>query len=109
MNRLTLRLSLAIAALVTGFLAIGLYALSEHHFDRMVESRRRAAELQNRILEAALRQQMLEKHADSPLIAAILREVGAQPEVQSAMILDHAGVVRQSSRRELLGKHFSRD
>lgn len=109
LNRLTLRLSLAITALVTGFLAVGLYALSEHHFDRMVEGRRRAAELQNRILEAALRHQMLGKHENSPLIAAILREVASQPEVQSAMILDHDGVVRQSSRQELVGKHFSRD
>ncbi len=109
MNRLTLRLSLAITALVTSLLAVGLYVLSEHHFSRMVEGRRRAAELQNRILEAALRHQMLEKHSDSPLIATILREVGSQPEVQNVMILDHQGIVRQSSRQELVGKHFSRD
>jgi PAS domain S-box-containing protein len=108
MNRLTLRLSLAITALVTSLLGVGLYALSEHHFDRMVESRRRAAELQNRILEAALRHQMLEKRANSALIATILREVGSQPEVQNVMILDHEGVVRQSSHPDLVGQHFSR-
>ncbi|MBP1687920.1 MAG: hypothetical protein H6Q33_4063, partial [Deltaproteobacteria bacterium] len=68
MNRLTLRLSLAITALVTSLLGVGLYALSEHHFNRMVEGRRRAAELQNRILEAALRHQMLEKRAHGSLI-----------------------------------------
>lgn len=109
MNRLTLRLSLAVAALVTSLLGVGLYVLSEHHFDRMVESRRRAAELQNRILEAALRHQMLEQHANSSLIGTILREVGLQPEVQGVMILDHDGVVRQSSRPELVGTRFSRE
>jgi PAS domain S-box-containing protein len=109
MNRLTLRLSLAITALVTSLLGVGLYALSQHHFNRMVEGRRRAAELQNRILEAALRHQMLEKRANSSLIATILHEVGSQPEVQSVMILDHDGVVRQSSRQELVGERFSRE
>ena len=108
-NRLTLRLSLAITALVTGLLGLGLYVLSEHHFDRMVEGRRRAAELQNRMLEAALRHQMLEKRANSTLIAAILGEVGSQPEVQNVMILDHEGVVRQSSRQELVGQRVPRD
>jgi PAS domain S-box-containing protein len=108
-NRLTLRLSLAITVLVTGLLALGLYVLSEHHFRRMVESRRQAAELQNRILEAALRHQMLEKRAQSTLIATILREVGSQPEVQNVMILDHEGVVRQSSHQELVGQQVPRD
>ncbi len=108
-NRLTLRLSLAVLTLVTGLLALGLYALSAHHFNRMVEARRQAAELQNRMLEAALRHQMLEKHAKSELIATILREVGSQPEVQTVMILDHEGVVRQSSHPEQVGQQFSRD
>jgi len=109
MNRLTLRLSLAITALVTSLLGVGLYALSEHHFNRMVEGRRRAAELQNRILEAALRHQMLEKRAHGSLIPTILHEVGSQPEVQGVMILDHDGVVRQASREELVGERFSRE
>ena len=107
-NRLVLRLSLAIAALVTSLLAVGLYTLSEHHFGRLVEGRRQAAELQNRILEAALRHQMLEKHPGGKLIATILREVGSEPEVQGVMILDHEGVVRQSNREEVVGRHFSR-
>ncbi|MFI5395905.1 MAG: sensor histidine kinase [Candidatus Binatia bacterium] len=109
MNRLTVRLSLAITALVTSLLGVGLYLLSEHHFNSLVEARRQAAELQNRILEAALRHQMLEKRANSTLIATILREVGSQPEVQNVMILDHDGVVRQSSRPELVGQVVSRD
>ena len=94
---------------MTALLGLGLYILSEHHFNGMVEGRRRAAELQNRILEVALRHQMLEKRAKGPLIASILREVGSQPEVQNVMILDHEGVVRQSSRPELVGQHVARD
>jgi PAS domain S-box-containing protein len=108
-SRLTLRLSLAIAALVTSLLGVGLYVLSEHHFERMVEGRRQAAELQNRILEAALRHQMLEKHPRGALMATILQEVGSQPEVQNVMILDHDGVIRQSSRQELVGQRVPRD
>ncbi len=109
MNRLILRFALAITVLVTGLLGIGLYLLSVHHFSAMVEVRRRAAELQNRVLEVALRHQMLEKRANGELIATILSEVGSQPEVQEAMILDHEGVVRQSSERALVGQQFSRD
>lgn len=109
LDRLTLRLALALTVLVTSSLGVGLYLLSGHHYRSMVEGQRRAAELQNRILEAALRQQMLEKHPKSDLIATILREVGAQPEVQTAMILDHDGVVRQSSRQDLVGQKVSRD
>jgi len=75
----------------------------------MVEGRRRAAELQNRILEVTLRYQMLEKRPHGALIASILREVGSQPEVQNVMILDHDGVVRQSSHEELVGQQVSRD
>jgi PAS domain S-box-containing protein len=108
-NRLTLRLALAIAALVTSLLAIGLYVLSAHHFSAMVEGRRHAAELQNRILEAALRHQMLENRSKGSLIATILREVGSQPEVQNVMILDHEGIIRQSSRQELVGQQVPRD
>jgi two-component system NtrC family sensor kinase len=109
MNRLTLRLALAITALVTSLLALGLYALSEHHYRGMVAGARHAAELQNRILETALRHQMLEKRAQSPLIATILREVGSQPEVKNVMILDHDGVIRQSSSQELVGQQILRD
>lgn len=108
-NRLSLRLSLAIAALVTALLSIGLHLLSQHHFSRMVEARRQAAELQNRMLESALRHQMLEKKSQSALIANILREVGSEPEVQNVMILDHEGFIRQSSRPETVGQRVSRE
>lgn len=108
-NRLTLRLSLFVTALVTGVLGLGLYVLSEHHFNRVVEGRRQAAELQNRTLEAALRHQMLEKRAKGTLIATILREVGSQPEVLNVMILDHDGIIRQSNRPDLVGQRVPRD
>ena len=108
-NRLTIRLLLALTTLVIGLLAMGLYALSEHNFQRMVEDRRQAAEFQNRMLEAALRHQMLEQHPRDPLIGTILREVGAQPEVHNVMILDHDGVIRQSSHEELVGQRIERD
>ena len=106
-DQLTLRLSLAIPTLVTGLLAIGLYLLSNHHLDRMVDARRQAAELQNRMLETALQHQMLEKKANGALIGRILREVGSQPKVRSVMILNHDGVIRQSSQPNLVGQKIS--
>lgn len=106
-DQLTLRLSLAITMLVTGLLAIGLYLLSNHHLDRMVDARRQAAELQNRMLETALQHQMLEKKANGALIGRILREMGSQPEVRSVMILNHDGVIRQSSQPNLVGQKIS--
>jgi PAS domain S-box-containing protein len=109
-NRLSLRLSVGITVPVIILLAAGLYALSEHHFRHTVEARRRAAELQNRLLEAALRHQMMETEwTDKSLIATVLREIGSQPEVQNVMILDHEGVVRLSSSQALVGEKVPRD
>lgn len=103
-DRLTVRLALGITLLVVVPLGVGLYVLSYHHFSRTIEARRRAAELQNRILEVTLRHQMIEK--DSTLITRILDEIGKQPEVQSVMILDHKGVIRFSSRPEMVEKEI---
>lgn len=93
--------------LVTGLLGIGQHLLANHHLERMVDARRQAAELQNRILEAALQHQMLEKKANGALIGTILREVGSQPEVRNVMILNHDGVIRQSSQPQLVGQKLS--
>lgn len=104
---LTVRLAAGITLLVISLLAVGLYALSRLHFNQTIEARRRAAELQNRILAAAIHHQMIEK--DRKLIQAILREIGSEPEVQTAMILDHKGVVQFSSRPDFVGHEIPQD
>ena len=83
------------AALVFVPIAAGLYALIGHHYDRTIEAKRQSAGLQNRIIEAALRHQMMDR--DPGMLAAILDEIAAQPEVQSAQILTHLGEVRVAS------------
>ncbi len=106
-DRLGVRLALGIGAIVIGPLAVGFYALSRHHVERTIEAQRRASELQSRILEVALRHQMVQQ--DKTLMAAILREIGSQPEVKRAMILDHAGEIRISSDPDLVGNRIPRD
>ncbi len=105
-DRLTVRLALGVAVLVIVPLAVGLYVLSRYHYSHTIEARRGAAELENRILEAALRHQMMDK--DSRLMTEILEEIGRQPEVRSAMVLDHDGVIRLSSESKDVGLRISR-
>ncbi len=106
-DRLTARLTIGITVLVLVPLTGGLYLLSRYQYEHTVAARRRAAELENRILEAALRHQMLRR--DPRLMAEIFREVGRQPEVRRAMVVDHSGVVRFSSREPDVGVRLSRD
>lgn len=106
-DRLTARLAVGIALLVVVPLAAGLYVLSRYHFDHSIAARRQAAELENRILEVALRHQMIEK--DSRLMTEMLEEIGLQPEVRRAMVLDHDGIIRLSSIQGELGVEISRD
>ncbi|MEK7867575.1 MAG: HAMP domain-containing protein, partial [Planctomycetota bacterium] len=107
MDRLSVRLAAGITILVVGLLAVGLSALSAHHSSRMIEERQRAAELQNRLLEVMLRHQMLNK--DKELIAKSLTEIGTQPDVRRAMIVDHDGVVHFSSDPRRVGEAIPRD
>jgi len=107
LDPLALRLTLGITALVIVPLALGLYFLSRSQFDSAIEARQTAARLENRMLVAALRHQMLDR--DNRLMAEVLREIGREPEVQSAMVIDHDGVVRISSHDEQIGNRFSRD
>jgi hypothetical protein len=58
-ERLTARLAVGITLLVIVPLAGGLYLLARHQYEQTIAARRAAAELENRILEAALRHQMM--------------------------------------------------
>ena len=60
-ERLTARLTIGITLLVIVPLAGGLYLLSRDHYQNTVAARRTAAELETRMLEAALRHQMLKR------------------------------------------------
>ncbi|MBI4486599.1 MAG: hypothetical protein HY655_11370, partial [Acidobacteria bacterium] len=100
-ERLTARLAIGITLVVMLPLVLGLYALSRFEYEHTIAARRGAAELENRILEAALRHQMITR--DSQLMAEILSDVGRQPGVRRAMVLDHDGVVRLSSIGSELG------
>jgi len=106
-ERLTVRLAVGITLLVIAPLAAGLYLLARHQYAQTIAARRTAAELENRMLEAALRHQMIRR--DNRLMTEVLEEVGRQPEVQRAMILDHDGVVRMSSRGPEVGVRIPRD
>ncbi len=107
LERLTVRLAVGITLLVIVPLAAGLYVLSRYHFEQTIATRRTAAELENRMLETALRHQMIQR--DTLLMTEILREVGRQPDVQSAMVLDREGVIRLSSDQANLGVRIPRD
>jgi len=107
LDRLAVKLALGLTLLVILPLGLALYLLAETHFDHILAARQTAAEFENRILAAALRHQMLNR--DGRLMTEILEEVGQQPEVRGAMVLDHEGVVRLSSHEEEVGTLVSRD
>lgn len=104
---LAVQLAVGITLFVMIPLAAGLYLMAQHEYGHTIGARRTAAELENRILEAALRHQMVTR--DSGLMTEILQEVGRQPEVRRAMVLNHDGVIRLSSRETDVGIRFSRD
>jgi two-component system, NtrC family, sensor kinase len=107
LDRLTVRLAIGIALLVVIPLATGLYLLSRYQYTHSIGVRREAAELENRILETALRHQMLTR--DDRLMTQILEEVARDPEVRRAMVIDKKGVVGLSSRDADVGVRLSRD
>lgn len=104
---LTARLAVGLMLIVVISLAAGLFLLARFQYSQTIAARREGAELENRILEAALRHQMLRR--DTRLMTEILREVARQPEVQRAMVIDHDGVVRLSSRDAEIGWQLSRE
>lgn len=107
LERLTVRLACGLTLLIVISLTASLYLLSRLHYDQIVTSRRGAAELENRMLEAALRHQMLRR--DLQLMTEILREVGKEPGVIRAMVIDHLGMVKLSSRDNEVGVELSRN
>ena len=104
-ERLTLRLAIGITIVVMLPLGVALHLLSRYAYEHTIDARRTSAELENRILEVALRHQMV--RSDSRLVSEIIREVGRQPDVRRAMVLDHQGVIRFSSREAELGVRLS--
>jgi len=87
-------------------LASGLYLLSRVQYEHAVDARRSAADLENRLLETALRHEMVER--DTKLMTGILEAVGREPEVIRAMVVDHNGIVKLSSRPAEVGIQTSR-
>ena len=104
-ERLTARLAMGITLVVMFPLGLGLYLLSRYEYQHTLAARTASAELENRILEVALRDQMVRN--DSRLMHEIVREVGRQADVRRAMVLDHAGVIRVSSRESEVGVRLS--
>lgn len=100
-ERLTVRLVGGLTLLIVSPLAIGLFLLSHFQYDHAVSARQRAAELETRLLDTALRHDMLTR--DTQLMNAVLRDAGRQPEVKRAMVVDHNGIVRLSSRTSEVG------
>lgn len=104
---LTARLAAGVTLLIVVPLAVGLSLVLRYEYAHTVTVRAVAADLETRMLEVALRGQMLRR---SPGVTAeLLRAAGAQPDVRRAMVVDHAGVVRYSSRAEDLGTRLSRE
>jgi PAS domain S-box-containing protein len=100
-DRLTLRLTVWIIVLVLVPVALGLSLLFRYQYDRFIAAQRETAEFEIRILEAALRHQMLDK--DPGLMTQVLTDIGEHPGVHRAMVIDHEGVIRLSNRPGDLG------
>lgn len=105
-ERLSARIAIGMGLLVIAPLASGFYLLSSVQYDHAVDARRSAADLENRLLETALRHEMIAR--DTQLMTAILEAVGREPEVIRAMVVDHNGIVKLSSRPAEVGIQMSR-
>ena len=105
-ERLSARIAVGIGLLVIVPLAGGLYLLSRVQYEHAVDARRSAADLENRLLETALRHEMIDR--DPKLMTGILQAVGREPEVIRAMVVDHNGIVKLSSRPAEVGIQTSR-
>jgi len=105
-ERLSARIAVGIGLLVIVPLASGLYLLSRVQYEHAVDARRSAADLENRLLETALRHEMIDR--DPKLMTGILHAVGREPEVIRAMVVDHNGIVKLSSRPAEVGIQTSR-
>ena len=82
LDRLTVKLALGITLLVILPLGLAFYLLAESHFNHTLAARRTAAELENRILAAALRHQMLDR--DGRLMTEILQDVVADSDAEQS-------------------------
>jgi PAS domain S-box-containing protein len=100
-ERLTARLAAGVSLLIVAPLAGSLYLLSTFQYNHAVEARRVSAALETRMLETALRHDMLTR--DTELMSRILQQVGRESDVKRAMVIDHAGIVRLSSRTAEVG------
>lgn len=105
-DRLTVRFAVGVIVLVLLPLGAGFWLLSKHQFDRTVARQRRAAEEQCSLLEVALRHQMLQR--DRHLLSEVLQQVGTQPTIRTAMIVNHEGEVRASSEAGQVGARIER-
>jgi len=106
-DRLHLHLALGVTLIVIGPLALGFWLFASHHFASSVARQQRAAEVQARLLEAALRHAMFELDAD--LITSVLREVTTDTQVRNAMILDHEGRIRFASDESQLDRVITKE
>lgn len=104
-ERLTARLAVGISLLIVAPLAVGLYLLSTFQYNHAVATRRTAAAVETHMLETALRHEMLTR--DTELMTRILQQVGQEPDVKRAMVIDHLGIVRLSSRPADVGLQTS--
>lgn len=100
-DRLSARIAVGIGLLVVVPLAVGLYLLTTAHYRGAVDQRRVAADLENRLIETALRRTMVRR--DPQLMASILQAVGREPEIVRAMVVDHNGLIKFSSRPAEVG------
>mgnify|MGYP001600960821 CR=1 FL=1 len=105
-ERLSARIAIGLGLLVIVPLASGLYLLSRVQYEHAVDARRGAADLENRLLETTLRHEMIGR--DTTLMTGILEAVGREPEIIRAMVVDHNGIVRLSSRPAEVGIQTSR-
>jgi signal transduction histidine kinase len=98
---LTARLAAGISLLIIAPLAGSLYLLSTFQYNHAVAARRASAVVETRMLETALRHDMLTR--DTELMTRILEQVGRESDVKRAMVIDHAGIVKLSSRPAEVG------
>ncbi len=103
-DRLTARVLLGLMALVITPTVAAILLLHRYDLDRSIEIHRKSADLQARLLVAALEHQMLTQ--DHQVLERTLSEIGSEQEVSNIMILDHEGLVAVANPDHLRGEQL---
>ncbi len=107
LDRLSWKLGISVAALVTCAFAAGFYLVYRHYWRDVILNARSHAMAETRLIRIALEHQMLQN--DRSLIREMVSSFAIRPRVERVMVLDRSGQVQFTSDSSIQRGHFKPD